>query len=283
MSSDKINLLCITTLTNQTNYADWALKIKATACLGNFWKAYLGKNKTSSTTPDATKVDWVETHEEKAISLILKTVSPNLHVEHKALTAPTTAGPKISQQYWDHLKAKYKKQDGALSLLNFTALVKTALVDDGTLEAQLNIMEATHSCCMLNEIKLEDWQYTALLLLNLPESYKHISNSFLTNNDIDKLVPTTIITKIIETEIHHKADLSPTANMMHGSSAGPKRKSKKLPAGQPCHYYRKDRHWAQQCRKKKADNAKANSSKKKEKPGSTSLNVVKQSDAKSEV
>ena len=74
-------------------------------------------------------------------------------------------------------------------------LVKTALVDDGTLEAQLNVMEATRSRCALNKITLEDWQYATLLLLNLPESYKHISNSFLTNNKIDKLSPATVIAK----------------------------------------------------------------------------------------
>jgi len=77
MSSDKINLSRIATLTNQTNYADWALEIEATARLGNFWKAYSGGNKPSSTTPDAAEVDRVETREEKAIGLILKTVSPN--------------------------------------------------------------------------------------------------------------------------------------------------------------------------------------------------------------
>ena len=87
----------IATLTNQTNYADWALEIEATARLGNFWKAYSGGNKPSSTTPDAAEVDQVETREEKAIGLILKTVSPNLRVELKALPAPTAAATPISQ------------------------------------------------------------------------------------------------------------------------------------------------------------------------------------------
>jgi len=282
MSSDRIDLSRIATLTNQTNYADWALEIEATARLDNFWKAYSGGNVAKIAPPDAAELDRVETREEKATGLILKTVSSNLRVELKAVKAPTGTTKPTSQLYWDHLKDKYEKQDGASSLLDFAALVKTALVDDGTLEAQLNVMEATRSRCALNKITLEDWQYAALLLLNLPESYKHISDSFLTNNEIDKLSPATVIAKIIETEIRRKADSSPTANAMHGSGSGPKRKSKKPPAGQPCHYCGKDGHWAQQCRKKKADNAKANS-KKKEKPGSTSLNVVEQSDAESDV
>ena len=284
MSSSTIDLSRIGTLTNQSNYADWALEVEATARLGAFWKAYSGNNKVTSATPDATETDRVETREEKAIGLILKTVSPNLRVELKAIAASTANPPTpVSKQYWDHLKDKFEKQDGASSLLDFAALVKTELVDDGTLEAQLNVLEATRSRCALNKIKLEDWHYTALILLHLPESYKHISDSFLTNNEIDKLVPATVIAKIIETKIRRKADTSPTANAMHGSGAGPKRKSKKPPAGQPCHYCNKEGHWAQQCRKKKADNAKANSSKKKEKPGSNSLNVVEHSDAKSEV
>ena len=278
--SSNLDLSRIGNLTNQSNYADWALEVEATARLGGFWKAYSGNNKTTSTTPDATETDRVETREEKAVGLLLKTVSPNLRVELKALTASQTV--PVSQQYWDHLKGKYEKQDGASSLLDFAALVETKLVDDGTLEAQLNALEATRSRCVLNKIKLEDWQYAALLLLHLPENYKHISDSFLTNNDIDKLVPATVTAKIIETEIRRKADSSSSANMVHGSGNGPKRKSKKPPAGQPCHYCQKEGHWAQQCRKKKADNAKANSSKKKEKPGSNSLNVVEHSDAESE-
>ena len=105
--SSNLDLSHISNLTNQSNYADWALEVKATARLGGFWKAYQGLNKTTSTTPDATETDHVEICEEKAIGLFLKTISPNLHVELKALTAPQS-GP-VSQQYWDHLKGKYKK------------------------------------------------------------------------------------------------------------------------------------------------------------------------------
>ena len=123
MSSDKIDLSRIATLTNQTNYADWALEIETTARLGNFWKAYSGGNTAKITPPDATEIDRVETREEKAVGLILKTVSPNLRVELKALATPTgTNAVKLSQQYWDYLKGKYEKQDGASSLLDFTAL-----------------------------------------------------------------------------------------------------------------------------------------------------------------
>jgi len=57
ISSDKIDLSHIATLTNQTNYADWALEVEATAHLGNFWKAYHSENKTTSTTPDATETN----------------------------------------------------------------------------------------------------------------------------------------------------------------------------------------------------------------------------------
>ena len=143
MSSEKIDLSRIAPLTNQTNYADWALEIEATAHLGNFWKAYRGKNKATSTTPDATETDRVKTREEKAIGLILKTVSPNLRVELKALVPPTNNTKPISQLYWEHLKGKYEKQDGVSSLLDFATLIETKLVDDGTLEAQLNALEST--------------------------------------------------------------------------------------------------------------------------------------------
>ena len=88
---------------------------------------------------DATEIDRVETHE-KATGLILKTISPNLRIELK------NDGSLISaQSYWDHLKKKFEKQDGVSSLLNFTALVEMKLVDDGTLEAQLNVLESIQS------------------------------------------------------------------------------------------------------------------------------------------
>jgi len=60
LMSSNINLSRIGILANQTNYASWALEVEATARLGGFWKAYLGSNTTTSTTPDAAEKDRVD-------------------------------------------------------------------------------------------------------------------------------------------------------------------------------------------------------------------------------
>jgi len=78
--------------------------------------------------------------------------------------------------------------------------------NDGNLEAQLNTLESMRSKCALNAIKLENWQYAALLLIHLPESYRHISDSFLTTGKIDQLDTAAVTAKIIETEIRRKAE-----------------------------------------------------------------------------
>ena len=103
----------------------------------------------------------------------------------------------------------------------------------------------------------------------------------VTTSTIDKLDPATVTAKIIKTEICRKAESASSVNTVtHGSGSGPKGKKKKPPTGQHCHYCNKEGHWARDCRKKKADN-KTNSSK-KEKPGSSSLHVLDNSDAKSD-
>ena len=135
--SSNIDLSRIGILSNQSNYANWALEVEATACLGGFWKAYLGTNATTSTTPDAAETDRVDQREEKAMGLVLKTISHNLRAELKADTSNTSA-----QDYWDVLQKRFEKQDGVSSLLDFSALIEMKLVDDGTLKAQLSALEA---------------------------------------------------------------------------------------------------------------------------------------------
>jgi len=208
MATSGLDLARIPILMNQSNYRDWALDVSATARLGGYWKAFLSTNTTSST--DAAELDRIEQREEKAMGLILKTSSNNLRIELSdyAPTPAMGAGPvaHTAQLYWDYLKAKFEKQDGVSALLNFSSLVKTELVDNGNLEAQLNTLESMRSKCALNAIKLENWQYAALLLIHLPESYRHISDSFLTTGKIDQLDTAAVTAKIIKTEIRCKAE-----------------------------------------------------------------------------
>lgn len=182
------------------------MEIEGNACFGGFWKAFLCTNKTVSTTPNAAETDHIEQCEEKAIGLIFKTITLNLRIKmHEAVTKPaartTTPTVPTAKLYWDYLKAKLEKADGISSLLDLTALVETKFVDDSTLETQLNLLDTIRSHCVLNGITFEDWQYAALLLVKLPDTYKFISNSFLTTGQVNKLITSTITTKIIETEI----------------------------------------------------------------------------------
>jgi hypothetical protein len=284
--SSNINLSCIVILSNQTNYCDWSLEIKATARLSGFWKAYNGTNVASTGSINVAEIDQVEQCEEQAMGLSLKTVTSNFCIKLKEYcpspSIPTVTYVTTAKIFWDYLCTKFEKQGGISTLLNFEILIETRLVDDSILEGQLNALKSTRSRCALNSIKLENWQYAALLLIRLLETYKHISDSFLITGKINQLDPTTIIAKIIKTKIHHKAESSASANMVNmrasDSNTSAKKKNKKPPADQPCHYCKKSGHWSCNCKKKKADKAKQNKSKSR----SSSLNVVDNSDAESD-
>ena len=200
--SSPVDVSKILVLSNQSNYQSWVMEVEASACLGGFWKAYLGTNKVTTGTADISKINWIEQHEQKAVGLILKTITPNLCIKiSEAIKKATPASDSKAQYFWDYLKVKLKKADGISALLNFTSLVETKFLDNGTLEAQLNTLDTIRSRCALNSITFEDWQYATLLLVKLPESYKFISDFFLTMGQVKNLDPTTITMKIVDTEI----------------------------------------------------------------------------------
>lgn len=231
--SSPVDVSKILVLSNQSNYQSWVMEVEASACLGGFWKAYLGTNKVTTGTADISKINWIEQHEQKAVGLILKTITPNLCIKiSEAIKKATPASDSKAQYFWDYLKVKLKKADGISALLNFTSLVETKFLDNGTLEAQLNTLDTIRSRCALNSITFEDWQYATLLLVKLPESYKFISDFFLTMGQVKNLDPTTITMKIVDTEICCKAESSSLANATSrnfGNSSGPKAKNKRKP------------------------------------------------------
>ena len=107
-----------------------------------------------------------------------------------------------TKQLFDYLKLKFKKQSGVSTILDLATLTQTKFLDNGTLETQLNSLQELCSHCTLNKIVLKDWQFTAFILIGLPESYNHIKDSFLITGDITALKPADVCACIIKTEIH---------------------------------------------------------------------------------
>jgi hypothetical protein len=245
--SKVLNLGNIPVLQGRSNYREWSLEVRATAQLGGFWKAIAGTNTTTS--PDEEVRDKYEQREQKATGLIMKTVSGVLKVELHELTITTTTSPATtreptSQEMWNHLKAKFEKNDGISAILDLRFLSQTKLVDDGTLETQLNHLQDIRSRCALNDIKFEDWRYAALILLALPDTYKHITDSFLATGPAEDLKPTDVRTKILETEIRRNSDATSShANLISARSSA---KSRKSPPG-ACHHCGERGHWANRC------------------------------------
>ena len=205
MSSSKFNLSKIPVLHGQANYCKWSLEVKATAQLGGFWKAIVGDNTTIST--DTSEINRIKQCEQKALGLITKTVSDVLKMELNNLQVTDTnvmgkLREPTAKELWDHLKGKFEKTDGVSAILDLAQLIQTKFTDDGALKTQLNTFQEVRSRCALNNIKFEDWQYAALILIALPETYKHITDSFLTTGATEDLKPSEVCARILETEIH---------------------------------------------------------------------------------
>ena len=283
MSNSELNLGKIPVLQSQSNYHKWSLEVKATTQLEGFWKAILGTNTTTST--DESKKDKVEQREMKAMGLMMKTVSGVLKVKlHKLQITDSSVSSGFrdptAKDLWEHLKLKFEKKDGVSAILDLSQLTQSKLIDGGTLKTQLNTMQDVRSQCTLNDIKFEDWQYAALILLALPETYKHITNSFLTISIAKDPKLADVHAKILETEICHKADTTSTANALLAKPTG-KKKVKKPPPDQPCFKCGKMGHWARCC-KAKPKNPSTTSSFNSNITRTSPLNVVENSDAESD-
>lgn len=195
-------------LTGHSNYREWALDVKVTARIGGLYEALHGINTPVTTDPKDIGVAALESREEKAIGLITKTVSPVLKFEldeYKVLKTTALVDP-TTKDSWDYLKKKFEKMDGACAIIDFGALTCTRLVDDGTLEAQSNVLQDIRPPCALNDFRYEDWQYAALLLRSLPEAYNHIRGSFLPTSTPKALRPDDTRTRILKTENRRKAE-----------------------------------------------------------------------------
>ena len=206
MSSHTTSLANIPLLQGTMNYADWALKIKATAQLGKFWRAFTDENKPVDSS--ATSAKNAANRKEAALGLIKKTVIKTIVKELHSIPDPSDSEKTITNgtanQLWKYLETTYSKKEGITSFYEYGALFCCDLVDDGTLEQQINKLSDMRSIYAQNDFNLHDWQFAILVLHALPPSYKHIPDNMLVAGKF-KLIresPPLIILYLIRTPIH---------------------------------------------------------------------------------
>jgi hypothetical protein len=266
--STELTALTSTTviLSGKGNYQKWSWNIGGTARLGGFWPALDGTNTPAEDT--AVHIEAVAQREMKALGLLMKTVDPVIALEIQSMPkvevtktennkSVTTSRSPNAKEIWDFLETRYHKSDAITSLYNYRLLHQTALIDDGTLEAQINALIQIRSRCALNGLKLEDFQFAATILIALPESYSQIVDSLLTHGKLEDLSVETVQAKILETEIRRKNEANPAANAMRRSAKLSSSKDK--PKGQ-CFNCGKKGHYANVCQSKSKSDAPAASS-----------------------
>ena len=289
MTSQYASLSEIPILQGSTNYTEWAMEVESTAQLGKFWRAFVTENEPVDDT--AAAKEHAANREESALGLIKKTVIKTIQLELRGLsyehsrtvenTTTTEGRPYTAKMLWEHLATKYSTKEGITSFYEFGAIFRATMVDDGTLEQQINKLSDMRSICAMNEFELKDWQFSILVLHALPPSYRHLPNALLAASSVKQLNFEQIRTKILEQESLRKGDMTASANLLSSGSKPPKKKDKKPaskdgPPPSPCRFC-KGNHWNDQCKNKPSSstqpNATGTSKPDKQKPG-PSLHVL---------
>ena len=290
MSSHTTSLSDIPVLQGTTNYADWALEIEAAAQLGKFWRAFTGQNDPVDSS--ATAAENAANREEAALGLIKKTVIKTIVKELRSFPDPSDSEKTITNgtanQLWKYLETTYSKKEGITSFYEYGALFRCNLVDDGTLDQQINKLSDMRSVCAQNDFDLHDWQFAILVLHALPPSYKHIPDNLLVAGKIKDLKFSEVRTKILEAEALRKGDMTTSANLLLSNKPkNGKKRDRSGPPPSPCKYCQGN-HWNDQCKKKPKSsssstqpNAAGAKKPDKPKPG-PSLHVLDNSDSESD-
>ena len=242
--------ISIVVLTGNENYHLWAPGVQGVAMCGVFWSALKGTNDPRVGSSDAREQRSIQ-REMQALCLITRTVNPAIALEIQLMpdvteTNSTTRRPN-AKEIWDHLKSRYEKSDTRTSLRYFEQLVRTKLVDDGTLEAQLNKFSELRIRCIVNDFKFLDFQFASILLTSLPESYSHLPECLLANRGVQDLTCSGVQEAILQTERLRKdsAERDANANSHTTQPSSPK----KGPKG-TCFKCGKKGHYANRCRSK---------------------------------
>ena len=288
--SNEFTLLSRVPILNGTmNYADWAMEVESTAQLRKFWRAITGKNDPVDTS--AAAIENAANRAEAALGLIKRTVIKTIALELRSIPDPEDSAKVIvnatAAQLWKYLEDKYSKKEGITSFYEFGTLFRCNLVDDGNLEQQINKLSDMRSICAMNEFKLQDWQFSILVLHALPSSYRHIPENILVAGKIKDLKFSDVRAKILEAESLRNGDMNTSANLLTSNKSKKVKKiDKSGPPPSPCKYCQGN-HWNHQCKKKPKTpsstqpNAASANKPDKPKPG-PSLHVLDNSDLESD-
>ena len=265
-------------LQGKSNYREWALALEAVSEYNGFWPHLMTDTALSDLNTKATTAE-TRAEQEKIMAVELKargaiklTASDTIKSDIAALATIEGEGEnaktKIPTAYeiWAYLSDKYKTKDGVSALLDFKKFFRATLVDDGTLENQLNLYQELRSRCSINDMKVPDWQYASLILLALPDSFTHVQESFLTTGSIKDLKSDEVRARILETENRRKEGGDASSSNFSLSSKPAKGKKTAAPSSSSlnvvdksnveCFYCQKKGHMANECRKKKRDKMK---------------------------
>ena len=206
--TENLSIAKVPVLSSQAQYAGWASEVEALALSGGYSNPLFGTNTTTLT--DAAETDKVDQREQKAKGLILCTVSKTNHQELHALCFTHTVDvsgtptqkqlPANAQEMWDHLKVKFEKQKGIAPLFTYLNMNHAKLVDNGTMEAQLNKLDSLRMEAVLHKYVVQDWQYASIILGALPDSYRNILNTILPITTVKNLLIDNVKAKILDQE-----------------------------------------------------------------------------------
>ena len=260
---ENLRIAKVPILSSQAQYAGWASEVEALALSGGYSNPPFGTNTTTST--DAAETNKVDQHEQKAKGLILRTVSETNCQELHALRFTHTVDvsgtptqqqlPANAQEMWDHLKAKFEKQKGIAPLFTYLNMNHAKLVDDRTMEAQLNKLDSLRTEAALHKYVVQDWQYASIILGALPDSYRNILDAILPTTTVESLLINDVKAKILDQErrVTHSSSSANYNLSSSGNKFAGKQPSHKERANDICAYGEKKGHWANECCKKKRD------------------------------
>jgi len=197
------------------NFREWLRAVQGAAQLGGFAAPLFNPLKNVVSILTGLTKDAADQREMKARGLITRMISPHIATELESAKLPPLPAPPGSNttasttpqdvssaaEQLEWLRQEYEKIDTVSVIFEWQKLISTHLVDDGTLEAQLDKLWETRARCALHGIKIDDYLFAGTILTQLPESFNMVRDTLLLLKDITALTSSEVHTKILEKEV----------------------------------------------------------------------------------